>query len=386
MPIALTVADLLAPGAPLEQATVLAGRGALHNPVNWAISLRPYPPAIPPMKGGEIALASTETLAPHDPPISLGDVVRQLAALGSAAAAFRGAVAADALAVAEEVALPLIQLPPDASLPEVEQAIMRECALFQARREVMSPPGVHSWVESLLGGRVTSAAELENIATAQGASVAPLYAVAWAVPQRGSGLSPADFAQKAAAAIAAAGRKRDSGLVAHAFDDGLALLVPPGATDALAPALSGIPFACGLGTERAVLEAQMSLSEAKLAAVAAAHQPKGGFAHYERLGADRLLLVLRRDNRVELEVFVRNTLGPLIDHDKRAASPLLPTVASFVSHGGRLRETSADIFVHRNTLAYRLDRAAALLGSDLKDPVARLAVELALRALPLLED
>jgi purine catabolism regulator len=385
MPYALTVADLLAPGAPLDGTAVLAGRKRLDNAVIWAVSLRPYAPAIPPVKGGEIALASAELLAPHDPPISLGDVVRQLSALGAAAAAYRGEVTRDAIAVAEDAGLPLLQLPPDAALPEIEQAIMRECALFQARREVMGPAGGPSWVVGLLAGRVATSAELQSLAAEQGASPAPYYAVAWVVPRKGTP-GPAAFARQAADLVAAAERKRRSGLVGHAYDDGLAVLVPPGTTGVLADVLAGLPFAAGLGTERPALEGSASLAEARLAAVAAARQHSGGFVLYARLGADRLLLLLHRDNREELERFVRETLGPLQEHDRRAATPLLPTVESFVSHGGRLRETAADIFVHRNTLAYRLDRAAELLGADLKDPATRLSVELALRALPLLED
>ncbi|HET9495506.1 MAG TPA: helix-turn-helix domain-containing protein [Chloroflexia bacterium] len=385
MPQALTLADLLATGAPLDGAAVVAGRMRLDNPVIWAVSLRPYAPAIPPVKGGEIALASAELLSPHDPPITLSDVVRQLSALGAAAAAYRGDVSREAIGAAEDSGLPLLQLPPDASLPEIEQAIMRECALFQARREIMAPLGGPSWVESLLSGRVATAAELQSLAAEQGVSPASSYAVAWIVPRKGA-VGLADFARQGSDAVAVAERKRRSGLVAHAYGDGLAVLVPPGTTGVLADVLFGLPFAAGVGAERPALEAPVSLAEARLAAAAAARRPSGGFVHYARLGADRLLLLLLRDNRDELERFVRETLGPLQEHDSRAATPLLPTVESFVSHGGRLRETAADIFVHRNTLAYRLDRAAELLGADLKDPSTRLSVELALRALPLLED
>jgi purine catabolism regulator len=105
---------------------------------------------------------------------------------------------------------------------------------------------------------------------------------------------------------------------------------------------------------------------------------------YADLGADQLLLLLLRDHRREVEAFVEQTLGPLLRHDARSASPLLPTVRAFVEHGGRLRETATEIYVHRNTLAYRLDRAAELLAKDLKEPQSRLAIELALRALSLL--
>ena len=381
----LSVSDLLTPGAPLDGATVLAGSARLGNSVIWAVSLRPYAPALPPVKGGEIALASAELLAPHDPPIALGDVVRQLASLGAAAAAYRGPTGRDAIAVAEEVGLPLLQLAPDAALPEIEQAIMRECALFQARREVLSPSSAPSWIESLLSGRVDTAAELQSLASRQGASPANAYSVAWAVPRKGA-VDPASFARNARDAVAAAARKHNVALPAHVLANGLAVLVPPGANGALIGALVGLPFACGVGAERPALEAPASLAEARLAAEIARRQPAGGVVRYDQLGADRLLLVLLRDNRSDLEDFVRATLGPLLEHDRHSATTLLPTVAAFVARGGRLRETAASLIVHRNTLAYRLDRAAELLGADLKDPATRLAVELALRALPLLED
>ena len=120
-----------------------------------------------------------------------------------------------------------------------------------------------------------------------------------------------------------------------------------------------------------------------MAAVASARLHDGTLTHYDRLGVDRLLLILHQEHADELEAFVEQTLGPLLRHDARSAVPLLPTVRSFIEHGGRLRETAAEIYVHRNTLAYRLDRAAEILGVDLKEPSARLTIELALRAMPL---
>jgi purine catabolism regulator len=104
------------------------------------------------------------------------------------------------------------------------------------------------------------------------------------------------------------------------------------------------------------------------------------------MGADRLLMLLHRDQPGELRAFVNTTIGALLKHDEAAPTPVLPTLRAFVEHGGRLRETAAVLYVHRNTLAYRLERAEEILGVDLKNPDARLAIELALRALPLVED
>src|SRR5436309_15747361 len=102
----LTVRDLLMPGEPLDQAEVVAGRNRLHNPVSWAVSLRPYPPAFPRLRGGELALVAAEHLARLDPPTTLADVVRQLVSREAAGMAVRGEVDHTAVQVAEAEGLP----------------------------------------------------------------------------------------------------------------------------------------------------------------------------------------------------------------------------------------------------------------------------------------
>src|SRR6266550_8001219 len=86
----LTVNDLLLPGEPLDPAEVLAGQNALSNPVSWVVSLRPYPPAFPRLRGGELALVATEHVARLEPPTTLADVVRQLASRDASAVVVRG--------------------------------------------------------------------------------------------------------------------------------------------------------------------------------------------------------------------------------------------------------------------------------------------------------
>src|SRR5437867_2013499 len=123
----LTVRDLLLPGEPLDPADVLAGRDRLGNPVSWVVSLRPYPPAFPRLRGGELALVATEHVARLEPPTTLADVVRQLASRDAAGVAVRGEVDRPAVEAAQETGLPLLRLDPEAPLHDIEQAIMRAC-------------------------------------------------------------------------------------------------------------------------------------------------------------------------------------------------------------------------------------------------------------------
>src|SRR5215213_4969764 len=108
----LTVRDLLLPGEPLDPAEVLAGGVGLGNPVTWAVSLRPYPPAFPRLRGGELALVAVEFLARLEPPTTLADVVRQLASRDAAGVAVRGEVDEGAVETARQVGLPLLRLGP----------------------------------------------------------------------------------------------------------------------------------------------------------------------------------------------------------------------------------------------------------------------------------
>lgn len=175
--------------------------------------------------------------------------------------------------------------------------------------------------------------------------------------------------------------KQEQRLAARAYEDGVLALLPAG-SDAAPLERSG--WACGIGSERPIPQAGRSLDEAKTAVIGSVRLRDGAIVRYDDMGADRLLVLLYKEAKDELTTFVRQTLGALLDHDVRYATQLMPTVEAFAAHAGRLRETASEIFVHRNTLAYRLERAGEILGKDLKDADVLLNISLALRALRLL--
>ena len=57
---------------------------------------------------------------------------------------------------------------------------------------------------------------------------------------------------------------------------------------------------------------------------------------------------------------------------------LLTTLHSWLRHWGSRTEVSAELFVHPQTVSYRLGRLRELLGDELDDPVARFELLLAL--------
>jgi hypothetical protein len=386
----LTVRDLISPGGPLDPSEVLAGQANLHNPVSWVVSLRPFPPAFPQMKGGEFALVAVEHLARlGDVPTTLVSVIRQLVSLRASGVAVRGEIDAPAITASGETGLPLIRLPSDAPLHDIEQAIMRECALHQARREMLPPDDPTAWVDDLLAGRFSSAVEAQSQAKRQGYNLASHYTVAYLTPPDDHTANPEEqreVSRNVTARINGLSPRQDASLIARPLDEGVAVLLAQGSESRLLSALGGMRLACGISMERPLAQAPEAWEEARLAALASAKLHGRRPTYYAILGADRLLMLLYRDHPGQVAAFVEDTLGPLLRHDARSATPLLPTLRAFIAHGGRLRETAAEIYVHRNTLAYRLDRAAEILHTDLKNPDARLAIELALRALPLVAE
>ena len=355
----------------------MAGENGLDSTVTWAVSLRPYPPAIPPMKGNEVALVAVDTLSRLG--ISLASAIERLAELGGVGLAVRGDADTEGLRAARENNLPLLSISGDTPLHEIEQAIIREVALFQARREVAAPQAEGEWIERLLEGEITSAGEAQALARLEDYALPASVSVAYLVPVEGE---RGDLA-RLADLLAHKQGKGEQGIPARPYQEGVVAILSPGSEARIAehlPLDMQLQLACGVGSAKPPAKVAESFQEARLAALVSARLREGALVKHAELGADGLLALLYRERPTELQHFVDETLGPLIQHDTKYATHLLSTVESFVGHAGRLRETAGEIFVHRNTLAYRLQRAADLLGKDLKDADTQLAIQMALRA------
>jgi purine catabolism regulator len=95
------------------------------------------------------------------------------------------------------------------------------------------------------------------------------------------------------------------------------------------------------------------------------------------LGLHGLLAGLGSDEASQ--AFVARVLGPLLEHDRRESSHLIDTLHAYLHHGCRPGPAATQLGVHRHTLAYRLERVAALTGRDLRNGDAIVEFGLALR-------
>ena len=120
----ITVEEVWARGLP-PATTLAAGQGGLGRKVSWVTSLRTRLPGFVGLKGGELALLSLRGLRELDGRLTLAQVLERLAEADVAAVAVLGELDPAAATTAERHGLPLLALPLEAELPEVERQVTR---------------------------------------------------------------------------------------------------------------------------------------------------------------------------------------------------------------------------------------------------------------------
>ena len=98
---------------------------------------------------------------------------------------------------------------------------------------------------------------------------------------------------------------------------------------------------------------------------------------YNSLGIFQLLAQL--DSNPVVQEFAEQIIGPLAEYDERHRSNLVQTIDAYFGHHANVSQTAESLFIHRNTLLYRLDRIQELTGQDLNQADMLLALHLALK-------
>lgn len=144
--------------------------------------------------------------------------------------------------------------------------------------------------------------------------------------------------------------------------------------------LQGLDVYCGVGRPaRGMENLRQSFQEAENAVQLSDElrmQARSTF-----FGNSSLFGLLRSlKNPDELERFCTNWLGDLVAYDARQHSDLLDTLRAYFANNGNTALTAKELRIHRNTLAYRLNRIAEITRLDLEDADVRLNLHLALKA------
>lgn len=97
---------------------------------------------------------------------------------------------------------------------------------------------------------------------------------------------------------------------------------------------------------------------------------------YSELGIYRLLFMIEK--KEEVIEFCTDTIGCLLEYDKKNDDSLCNCLEVFLVNNGNIAKTSKDLYVHPNTLAYRLKKIGTVLGKDINDSKTRFNLYFAL--------
>ena len=105
---------------------------------------------------------------------------------------------------------------------------------------------------------------------------------------------------------------------------------------------------------------------------------------FEDTGAYRLLLPAMSEDPGELERFYAETIEPLSAYDEQYETELVATVEAYLDNDGNVAATAKQLFTHRHTIRYRLERVKELCGHDVSATEGREKLGLGLKAMRVL--
>lgn len=136
-----------------------------------------------------------------------------------------------------------------------------------------------------------------------------------------------------------------------------------------------IPLYVGVGSRMTdISNLHVSYSRAK-AAVQMAKKRKQDLLYFDRMGLYRLLYMVD-DSRL-LKEMAEEPLKPLLEYDRKHKSNYVDTLELYLKHNGSIQAVSEEMFTHRNTVIYRMNKIKELLGTDLEQTEERLPYQIA---------
>jgi purine catabolism regulator len=98
---------------------------------------------------------------------------------------------------------------------------------------------------------------------------------------------------------------------------------------------------------------------------------------FNSLGIFQLLSQI--EHLAPVQTFTQQIIWPLADYDRQHRGSLVETIDAYFNHHANVSQTAESLFIHRNTLLYRLERIQELTGQDINQADMRLALHLALK-------
>ena len=105
---------------------------------------------------------------------------------------------------------------------------------------------------------------------------------------------------------------------------------------------------------------------------------------FGKTGTYKLLFRVLQEDPEELEAFYGETLERVVHYDSRYGTELVQTLITYLDNDASTVRTAGDLFAHRHTIRYRLDRVSELTGLDVDKSEDRERLTLGIKAMQLL--
>ena len=92
--------------------------------------------------------------------------------------------------------------------------------------------------------------------------------------------------------------------------------------------------------------------------------------YFDQMGLYRMLYLV--EDRSLLRDLSDKPLAPVLEYDREHSGEYLTTLESYLRCGGSIKAMSEEMFIHRNTILYRMANIKRLLGCSLDTPEERL--------------
>ncbi|GMA97322.1 PucR family transcriptional regulator [Pelosinus sp. IPA-1] len=381
----------------LSKLTIVAGKSGLDRLVRW-VHFIDLPDVIPWVQGGELLIITGIGLNGDEnklKEIVQGIIKKKLAGLIVNVGPYIKKVPTEVISLADQAGFPIFELPWEVKLIEVTKEICGHIVMKQTEQR-----SVKDFLEQLLLCPLENPEVLIQRAAYYGYDLAKAHQVAIVSPTRLTeflqGRKAKDekalitlklrFEQIIQEVLTIRGRK----ILQMLWADNVVLLMPyenesagvqqnidilTEVLEKIATKMPGLVVTAGLGGRFESLEAarQSYLQALKVLRFAELKTASKSIYAYEQLGVYKLLFEIEPE---KLARYYQEVMEPLQTYDNKQQMDMVSTLFVYFEENCNAVKTAKRLFVHRNTLDYRLKKIEEITGRSLDDPYDRLTLQL----------
>lgn len=381
----------------LTKLNIVAGKSGLDRLVRW-VHFIDLPDVIPWVQGGELLIITGIGL--KDDENKLKEIVRglikkKLAGLIVNVGPYIKEVPAEVIRLADQASFPIFELPWEVKLIEVTREICSHIVMKQTEER-----SIKEFLEQLLLFPLADPEVLIQRAAYYGYDLAKPHQVAIVSPTRLTEFLQLQKTKDEKALIALKVRFEqivrdvltihDRKILSMLWVDDIVLLMPyeneSAATqqnidilseilEKVAARIPGLVVTVGVGGrfERLQDARQSYLQATKVLRSAELKTASKQIYVYDQLGIYKLLFEIEPD---KLAMYHQEVIEPINEYDSKHHMDLVASLFVYFEENCNAAKTAKRLFIHRNTLDYRLKKIEEITGKKLDNPYERLTLQL----------